>query len=103
MAAVANVAINLDSRGVPAKLKQIADRGKEVDRSLNGAAAATTKAGREIKTAANGMRYFTDAAGRARKVNGQFVTSAEAAAAGIKNQGDAAQSATRGFDGLAKK
>ena len=103
MAAVANVAVNLDSRGVPAKLKQIADRSKEVDRSLNGAAAASTKAGREIKTAANGMRYFTDAAGRARKVNGQFVTSTEAAAAGIKKQGDAAQSATRGFDGLARK
>jgi hypothetical protein len=43
VAAVANVAINLDSRGVPAKLKQIADRGKEVDRSLNGAAAAPLK------------------------------------------------------------
>jgi len=92
VSAVANVAINLDSRGVPAKLKQIADRGKEVDRSLNGAAAATTKAGREIKTAANGMRYFTDAAGRARKVNGQFVTSTEAAAAGIKKQDTAARS-----------
>ena len=90
MAAVANVAINLDSRGVPAKLKQIADRGKEVDRSLNGAAAATTKAGREIKTAANGMQYFTDAAGRARKVNGQFVTSTEAAAAGISKTGNSA-------------
>jgi tape measure domain-containing protein len=50
---VANVAINVDSRGVPAKLKQIADRGKEVDRSLNGAAAATTKAGREFKSAGN--------------------------------------------------
>jgi len=92
VAAVANVAINLDSRGVPAKLKQIADRGKEVDRSLNGAAAATTKAGREMKTAANGMQYFTDAAGRARKVNGQFVTSTEAAAAGIKKQDTAARS-----------
>jgi TP901 family phage tail tape measure protein len=92
VSAVANVAVNLDSRGVPAKLKQIADRGKEVDRSLNGAAAATTKAGREIKTAANGMQYFTDAAGRARKVNGQFVTSTEAAAAGIKKQDTAARS-----------
>jgi hypothetical protein len=92
VAAVANVAINLDSRGVPAKLKQIADRGKEVDRSLNGAAAATTKAGREIKTAANGMQYFVDATGRARKVNGQFVTSTEAAAAGIKKQDTAARS-----------
>jgi len=92
VAAVANVAINLDSRGVPAKLKQIADRGKEVDRSLNGAAAATTKAGREIKTAANGMQYFIDATGRAQKVNGQFVTSTEAAAAGIKKQDTAARS-----------
>ena len=53
MAVVANVAVNLDSRGVPAKLKQIADRGKEVDRSLNGAAAATTKVGREFKSAGN--------------------------------------------------
>ena len=53
MAVVASVAVNLDSRGVPAKLKQIADRGKEVDRSLNGAAAATTKAGREFKSAGN--------------------------------------------------
>jgi len=102
VSAVANVAVNLDSRGVPAKLKQIADRGKEVDRSLNGAAAATTKAGREIKTAANGMHYFTDAAGRARKVNGQFVTTAEAAAAGIKKQGDAAIGASSGLGNLAK-
>jgi len=44
VAAVANVAINLDSRGVPAKLKQIADRGKEVDRSLNGAANTSARA-----------------------------------------------------------
>jgi tape measure domain-containing protein len=41
---VANIAINLDSRGVPAKLKQIADRSKEVDRSLNGAANTSTRA-----------------------------------------------------------
>jgi TP901 family phage tail tape measure protein len=97
---VANIAINLDSRGVPAKLKQIADRGKEVDRSLNSVAAATTKAGREIKTAANGMRYFTDAAGRARKVNGQFVTSTEAAAAGIKKQDTAIAGAAAKFKQL---
>lgn len=91
MSAVANVGINLDSRGVPAKLKQIADRSKEVDRSLNGAATATTKVERKIKTAANGMQYFIDATGRARKVNEQFVTSAEAAAAGIKKQDTAAR------------
>ena len=62
MAAVANVAINLDSRGVPAKLKQIADRGKEVDRSLNGAAAASTR------SAASFVKAGSSAAGAASKL-----------------------------------
>jgi len=53
VAAVANVAVNLDSRGVPAKLKQIADRGKEVDRSLNGAATASIKAANNIRKTGN--------------------------------------------------
>jgi tape measure domain-containing protein len=39
------------------------------------------------------MRFFTDATGRARKENGQFVTTAEAAAAGLQKQGRAAQQA----------
>ena len=90
MSAVANVAINVDSRGAPAKLKQVADRSKELERAVQGATAATTKVGRELKTAANGMQYFIDAAGRARKVNGQFVTTAEAAAAGISKTGNSA-------------
>jgi len=92
---VANIAINVDSRGVPAKLKQVADRSKELERAVQGATAATTKVGREMKTAANGMQYFIDATGRARKANGQLVTTAEAAAAGLKKQ-------NAGFGNLAK-
>jgi hypothetical protein len=59
----------------------------------NALAASFTKSGKPIQTAANGMRFFTDATGRARKVNGQFVTTAEAAAAGLQKQGRAAQQA----------
>jgi hypothetical protein len=54
VAVVASVAINLDSRGVPAKLKQIADRGKEVDRSLNGAANTSTRAAASFGKVGNG-------------------------------------------------
>ena len=36
MAAVANVAVNLDSRGVPAKLKQIQQASSNLDRSFKG-------------------------------------------------------------------
>ena len=61
-----------------------------------------TKTGREIKTAANGLKYFTDAAGRARKVNGQFVTTAEAAAAGIDKVGRAAKRADSKVSGLTR-
>ena len=56
---------------------------------------------REFKTAANGMRYYIDAMGKARKENGQFVSTAEAAAAGIKKQGVAAQGAAGALRGLA--
>ena len=92
MSAVANVAINVDSRGAASKLKEVANRSKELEKAAQGASTAVTKTGRELKTAANGMQYFIDAAGRARKVNGQFVTSTEAAAAGIKKQDTAARS-----------
>jgi tape measure domain-containing protein len=57
--------------------------------------------GREFQTAANGMRYYIDAIGKARKENGQFVSTAEAAAAGIKRQGAAAQGAAGAIRGLA--
>jgi len=75
---VANIAINLDSRGVPAKLKQIADRGKEVDRSLNGAAAATTKAGREFKNAGNAASQAAGGFNKLGKAIGRIITVAAA-------------------------
>ena len=93
----------------------------QLDKSLKGTAANAvkagagvdqltgklTKSGRQIRQAANGLEYFIDKAGRARKVNGQFVTTAEAAAAGIKRLGNNAERAGRqagdaqtGFSGL---
>ena len=78
MAVVASVAVNLDSRGVPAKLKQIADRGKEVDRSLNGAAAATTKAGREFKSAGNAASQAAGGFNKLGKAIGRIITAAAA-------------------------
>ena len=74
---------------------------KQTQGSFDGLTGKTTKAGREIRKAANGMEYFIDAAGKARKVNGQFVTTTEAAAAGLKRQGDAAQAAGGGISKLA--
>lgn len=107
MSVVANIGINVDSSGAVSKLRQVQTQATATERAaqsltrgveaVNGAAATT---GRQMQVAANGMRFFTDAAGRARKENGQFVTTAEAAAAGIKKQGQAAQGAARDLSGL---
>jgi tape measure domain-containing protein len=64
---------------------------------LNATTAATSN---KFKIAANGIKYFTDAAGRARAENGRFLTSTERAAAGIRNQGNAAQQAAGKLNGL---
>jgi tape measure domain-containing protein len=97
---VANVAINVDSSGAVSKLRQVQQGAQATSQAVdklnatnNALAASFSKSGKPIQTAANGMRFFTDATGRARKVNGQFVTTAEAAAAGLQKQGRAAQQA----------
>jgi lambda family phage tail tape measure protein len=97
---VANVAINVDSSGAVSKLRQVQQGAQATSQAVDklnatndALAASFTKSGKPIQTAANGMRFFTDATGRARKENGQFVTTAEAAAAGIRKQGRAAQQA----------
>jgi tape measure domain-containing protein len=97
---VANVAINVDSSGAVSKLRQVQQGAQATSQAVDklnatndALAASFTKSGKPIQTAANGMRFFTDATGRARKENGQFVTTAEAAAAGIQKQGRAAQQA----------
>ena len=98
--AVAVVDVRVDSSAAVRNLQQVATSSKQAEsatqqltQSVNGATVALTKSGKELHTAANGMQYFIDAAGRARKVNGQFVTSAEAAAAGLQRQASAARNA----------
>jgi tape measure domain-containing protein len=97
---VANVAINVDSRQAVTKLRQVQQGAQATSQAVDklnatndALAASFTKSGKPIQTATNGMRYFVDATGRARKENGQFVTTAEAAAAGLQKQGKAAQQA----------
>jgi tape measure domain-containing protein len=80
--------------------KALTQQTKQLESAVNGTTQALTKQGREVKTAANGVKYFTDAAGRARAENGRFLSSAERAAAGIRNQGKAAQQASGKFSGL---
>jgi tape measure domain-containing protein len=86
-------------------MKGLGEQAKKLEKNVSDTNAKLkefTKTGREIRTAANGMKFFTDAAGRARKVNGQFVTTAEAAAAGLENQGRAANNAANNFGRLQK-
>lgn len=53
MSAVANVAINVDSRGAPAKLKQVADRSKQVEKAVQGMNGDLRRSQREFKGAGN--------------------------------------------------
>jgi tape measure domain-containing protein len=59
--------------------------------------------GREFQTAANGMRYYIDAMGKARKENGQFVSTAEKVAAGLGRQSVAARNAGAAINDLGRK
>ena len=49
MSAVANVAINVDSRGADRKLREVANRSKELEKAAQGASAAIAKTGRELE------------------------------------------------------
>ena len=53
MAVVANVAINVDSRGAPAKLKQVADRSKQVEKAVEQMNGDLGRSKRELKSASN--------------------------------------------------
>lgn len=98
--AVASVGIEIDARGAVQQLKAVNTQSQQLQTAVNGATAAVTKQGRELLTATNGMRYFYDAAGKARAENGRFLSTAERAAAGIRNQGQAAQAAARNMQQL---
>ena len=98
--AVSVVDIQVNSQGAVRNLRQVQQGAQTTSQAVDklnatndALAASFTKSGKLIQTAANGMRFFTDATGRARKENGQFVTTAEAAAAGLQKQGRAAQQA----------
>jgi tape measure domain-containing protein len=97
---VANVAINVDSRGAVSKLRQVQQGAQATSQAVDKLNATTAATSDKFKIAANGIKYFTDAAGRARAENGRFLTTAERAAAGIKLQGDAAQQAAGKLGGL---
>jgi len=100
--AQSTVELIVDASKATNPLKRVASETKKLEAATQKNSAAFTKTGREIKTAANGMKFFTDATGRARKVNGQFVTTAEAAAAGLNRQGKAANKASKSVNKLGK-
>jgi tape measure domain-containing protein len=97
---VANVAINVDSRGAVSKLRQVQQGAQATSQAVDKLNATTAATSNKFKIAANGIKYFTDAAGRARAENGRFLTSTERAAAGLEAQGRAAQQASGKFNGL---
>jgi tape measure domain-containing protein len=97
---VANVAINVDSSGAVSKLRQVQQGAQATSQAVDKLNATTAATSNKFKIAANGIKYFTDAAGRTRAENGRFLTSAERAAAGIRNQGNAAQQAAGKLNGL---
>lgn len=101
MSVVANVAINVDSRDAAAKLRQFQQQStaagraaEQLQQGTTAAGQAAQGAGRQFQTAANGLKYYIDAAGRARKENGQLVSTVEAAAAGLKLQARAGDTAS---------
>jgi len=98
--AVANVDIQVDARSALQQLKAVNQQSQQLQSFANGATSAITRQGRELQTASNWMRYFIDAAGRARAENGRFLSTAERAAAVIRNQGQAAERAGQQMEGL---
>ena len=84
--AVANIAIEVNGQQAANALKQITTASRQLESAVGTTTTKINNQNKEIQTAANGMRFFTDAAGRARAENGRFLSTAEKAAAGIKNQ-----------------
>jgi len=100
MSVVANVAINVDSRGATQQLRAVQQGAQATSQAVDKLNATTAASSDKFKIAANGIKYFTDATGRARAENGKLLSSSERAAAGLKAQGDAAQKASGKFNGL---
>jgi len=97
---VANVAINVDSRGATQQLRAVQQGAQATSQAVDKLNATTAASSDKFKIAANGIKYFTDATGRARAENGKLLSSSERAAAGLQAQGRAAQQASGKFNGL---
>ena len=88
MAAVASVAINVDSRGAPAKLKQVADRSKQVEKAVEQMNGDLRRSKREFTSTGN-------AASQAAGGFSKLVRGLAGAAAGFATVGTAAALAGR--------
>ena len=75
---------------------KVDNAAKKAQGSLDALTGKFSKSGQAIRQSAGGLEYFIDKVGRARKANGQFVTSAEAATNGISVTGRAAKGAAGG-------
>ena len=82
------------------KLNGVDTAAKKTQGSIDKLTGKFSKSGQAIRKSAGGLEYFIDKLGRARKANGQFVTSAEAAANSIAKTGRAAKAAKGPVDGL---
>lgn len=83
------------------KLKGVDTAAKKAQGSVDVLTGKFSKSGQAIRKSAGGLEYFIDKLGRARKANGQFVTSAEAAANSISKTGRAAKGASKGVNTFA--
>lgn len=84
--AVATVDIQVNSQAAVSALRQTTAASRQLETAVSNTTTQVGNQNKQMQTAANGMRYFTDAAGRARAENGRFLSTAEKAAAGIRNQ-----------------
>ena len=78
MSVVANIAINVDSRGAPAKLKQVADRSKQVEKAVQGMNGDLRRSQREFKGAGNAANQAASGFGKLGKAIAGVATVAAA-------------------------
>lgn len=78
MAAVANVAINVDSRGAVGKLRDVAKRSKELEKASQGASNAISRTSREVKKAGAAASQASAGFSKLTKAIGGIVTAAAA-------------------------
>jgi len=75
---VANVAINVDSRGAPAKLKQVADRSKQVEKAVQNMNGDLRRSQREFNGAGNAASQAAGGFSKLGKAIGGIITAAAA-------------------------